>query len=107
MSFFEWYTFRKALKKVIRTSFILYFILHCPEINLNYCFPLYIITWREKNPLPPFAMQNLGSTCSYGYNDSKFKIWRYTFYHFRRYCTWKKVAISVHCLLEINHRIFH
>ena len=52
-------------------------------------------------------MEKLGSTCSYGNNDSKFKIWRYTFHHFRRYCTWKKVAISVHCMLEINHRIFH
>ena len=62
---------------------------------------------QKKNPLPPFAMEKLGSTCSYGNNDSIFKILSYTFYHFRRYCTWKKAAISIHCQLEINHRIFH
>ena len=62
---------------------------------------------RKKNPLPPFAMERLGSICSYGNNDSRFKIWRYTFYHFRSYSTWKIVAISAHCIMEIHHRIFH
>ena len=52
-------------------------------------------------------MERLGSTCSYGNNDSRFKIWSYTFYHFRSYSTWKKAAISVHCMMEIHHRIFH
>ena len=62
---------------------------------------------QKKNPLPPFAMERLGSICSYGNNDSRFKIWRYTFYHFRSYSTWKIVAISAHCIMEIRHRIFH
>jgi len=52
-------------------------------------------------------MERLGSTCSYGHNDSRSKIWSYTFYHFRSYSTWKKAAISVHCMMEIHHRIFH
>ena len=62
---------------------------------------------QKKNPLPPFAMERLGSICSYGNNDSRFKIWRYTFYHFRSYSTWKIVAISAHCIMKIHHCIFH
>ena len=92
---------------MIHTSFKQFFILYCSESNLKYCFPLNIITETEKNRLPPFAMERLGSTCSYGNNDSRFKIWSYTFYHFRSYSTWKKAAISVHCMMEIHHRIFH
>ena len=77
------------------------------KVTLSNVFLFISLLRQKKNPLPPFAMERLGSICSYGNNDSRFKIWRYTFYHFRSYSTWKIVAISAHCIMEIHHRIFH
>ena len=77
------------------------------KVTLSNVFLFISLLRQEKNPLLPFAMERLGSICSYGNNDSRFKIWRYTFYHFRSYSTWKIVAISAHCIMEIHHRIFH
>ena len=77
------------------------------KVTLSIVFLFMSLLRQKKNSLPPFAMEKLGSICSYGNNDSRFKIWRYTFYHFRSYSTWKIVAISAHCIMEIHHRIFH
>ena len=77
------------------------------KVTLSMVFLFISLLKQKKNSLPPIAMEWLGSTCSYGNNDSRFKIWRSTFYHFRSYSTWKIVAISGRCMMEIHHRIFH
>ena len=40
---------------MINTSFQQFFILHCPESNLKYCFPLYIMTETEKKSIAAFC----------------------------------------------------
>ena len=55
ISFFDRQIFRQALQKVIHTSFQQFFILYCPESNLNYCFPLYFITKTEKKSIAAFC----------------------------------------------------